>query len=81
MFKMLDEKGPDEKILCIMLVDPHWNHSGDLSGALEYLLKEIEHFFSVYKELEKKKTGVESRESQKHTLKVIKLAKERFRSG
>jgi inorganic pyrophosphatase len=58
VFKMADEKGPDEKILCIPINDPSWNHIKDLDGIPPHLLKEIEHFFSVYKALEEKKTQV-----------------------
>ncbi|MBI2999105.1 MAG: inorganic diphosphatase, partial [Deltaproteobacteria bacterium] len=36
-----------------------WNHIKELSEVPPHLLKEIEHFFSIYKDLEKKKTRVE----------------------
>jgi inorganic pyrophosphatase len=26
MFTMSDEKGPDDKIVCVPLHDPYWNH-------------------------------------------------------
>ena len=59
LFKMWDEKGPDEKILCVPISDPLWNYIASLSDVPPHLLKEIEHFFSIYKDLEEKKTGVE----------------------
>lgn len=59
LFKMWNEKRPDEKILCVPLHDPLWNHIESLPDVPPHLLKEIEHFFTIYKELEKKKTGVE----------------------
>jgi inorganic pyrophosphatase len=31
LFKMWDEKGPDEKILCVPTADPLWNHIQQLS--------------------------------------------------
>jgi len=52
LFKMWDEKGPDMKILCVPVADPLWNHINRLSEAPPHLLKEIEHFFTIYKELE-----------------------------
>lgn len=58
VFHMADEKGPDEKIICVPVSDPVWNQLNDLSDVNPHLLKEIEHFFQVYKDLEKKKVDV-----------------------
>ncbi len=57
LFKMWDQHGPDQKILCVPVSDPFWNHIESLSDVLPHLLKEIEHFFKIYKEPVKKKTG------------------------
>jgi inorganic pyrophosphatase len=59
LFRMRDEKGPDEKILCVPLRDPIWSDVEDLSGLNENLLNEIEHFFAVYKTLEDKDVETE----------------------
>ena len=55
---MTDEKGPDEKIICVPISDPIWNNKNDISDLNPHRLKEIEHFFQVYKDLEKKKVDV-----------------------
>jgi len=81
VFKMHDEKGPDAKVLCIPLGDPLWNHIKTLSDVPPHLLKEIEHFFKVYKELEHKKTGVEGWDGLEAALKAITDAQERYRRG
>ncbi len=52
LFRMTDEKGEDEKVLCVPLRDPMWSHVNDLTGIPQPLLDEIEHFFQVYKDLE-----------------------------
>jgi len=52
MFRMTDEKGEDEKVLCVPLRDPMWSHVEGLQGIPQPLLDEIEHFFQVYKDLE-----------------------------
>jgi inorganic pyrophosphatase len=78
VFKMSDEKGPDEKILCVPLSDPLWNHVERLSDVPPHLLKEIEHFFSIYKELENKKTIIEGWENLESALKIIREAQERY---
>jgi len=78
LFKMWDEKGPDEKILCVPVSDPNWNHIESLSDVPPHLLKEIEHFFSIYKELEAKKTGVEGWEDRAAAIKVIRESQRRY---
>ena len=59
VFHMADDKGPDEKVLCVPVSDPIWNKLEDLSDMNPHLLKEIEHFFQVYKDLENKRVDVE----------------------
>ena len=54
-FGMRDEKGQDDKILCVPLSDPAWSHVEKLEDLRPTLLNEIEHFFQVYKDLEAEK--------------------------
>ena len=58
VFHMADEKGPEEKIMCVPVSDPIWNRRNDIKDINPHRLKEIEHFFQVYKDLEKKKVDV-----------------------
>ena len=58
VFHMADEKGPDEKVICVPVSDPIWNTLNDLSDMNPHQIKEIEHFFQVYKDLEKKHVDV-----------------------
>lgn len=78
LFKMYDEKGPDEKILCVPVSDPYWNQINDLSEVNPHLMKEIEHFFAIYKELEKKKVGIEGWDSKQAALNIIKESQDRY---
>ncbi len=55
MFAMADEKGPDDKILCVPCADPYWNGYERVEELPELLRAEIEQFFSVYKLLEPRK--------------------------
>ncbi|RIA10718.1 inorganic pyrophosphatase [Flavobacteriaceae bacterium MAR_2010_72] len=59
VFHMADEKGNDEKLICVPVSDPIWNSLNDLYDLNPHQIKEIEHFFKVYKDLEKKKVDVE----------------------
>lgn len=81
VFKMRDEKGPDEKILCVPIHDPFWNHIETLSDVPPHLLKEISHFFSVYKDLELKKTDLEGWEGRGQAIKIIKQSQETFKAS
>jgi inorganic pyrophosphatase len=52
VFEMSDEKGEDDKVLCVPFGDPEWSNLHDLAQVRESLLDEIAHFFDVYKDLE-----------------------------
>ena len=54
IFHMSDEKGPDEKIICVPLNDPIWGRLSDIHDIPSELRDEIEHFFQVYKDLDQK---------------------------
>ena len=55
---MRDEKGPDEKILSVAAADPRFEGIEHLSDLPAHILKEIVHFFDIYKDLEDKETTV-----------------------
>jgi len=52
MFRMTDEKGGDDKVLCIPAHDPRLAHLQEIDDVAHYDRLEIQHFFEVYKELE-----------------------------
>jgi inorganic pyrophosphatase len=52
MFRMRDEKGRDDKVLCVPANDPRLEHLRDIDQLPEFERLEIQHFFEVYKELE-----------------------------
>jgi inorganic pyrophosphatase len=52
MFKMSDEAGPDEKLICLPAKDPRHEHMRDIHHVPEFDRLEIQHFFEVYKDLE-----------------------------
>ena len=75
LFKMWDEKGEDDKVVCVPLNDPGWNQAETLEDIPRPLQREITHFFSIYKELEEKKVDVEGWRSREEALEVIDDAK------
>jgi inorganic pyrophosphatase len=52
MFRMSDEAGGDDKVLCIPAGDPRKDHIKDLKDVSEFDVLEIQHFFETYKDLE-----------------------------
>src|SRR5438270_3796971 len=52
MFRMRDEKGGDDKVLCVPSADPRMDHLRDIEDVDEFHKLEIQHFFEVYKALE-----------------------------
>jgi inorganic pyrophosphatase len=52
MFRMKDEKGGDDKVLCVPAHDPRVAHLQDIDDVPEFDRLEIQHFFEVYKDLE-----------------------------
>jgi inorganic pyrophosphatase len=52
MFRMRDEMGADDKILCVASTDPRMAHLKEISDVSDFDLLEIQHFFEVYKALE-----------------------------
>ena len=78
VFHMADEKGPDEKIICVPVSDPIWNRLNDLNELNGHMVKEIEHFFKVYKDLEKKKVDVGGWGDAKEAREIIRQCVERF---
>lgn len=80
LFRMRDEKGEDEKILCVPLRDPQWSHVRDLGDLRPELLDEVGHFFRVYGDLEDKRVEARGFEDREAALAVIGQARDRLRS-
>ena len=52
MFRMKDEAGGDDKVLCVPAEDPRKVAFQDIGDVPEFDRLEIQHFFEVYKDLE-----------------------------
>ncbi len=58
VLRMIDQGKSDEKILAVAESDPVYREVNDYPQMFTHTLREIEHFFSVYKSLEGKKTEI-----------------------
>lgn len=71
LLRMSDEKGPDDKVLCVPLNDPNWNEFKSLDDIPTSLQEEIAHFFSIYKQPERKQVTVDGWLSLEEAHRVI----------
>jgi inorganic pyrophosphatase len=52
IFRMTDRDEMDEKILCVPASDPLYDEYSGLGSVAPHFLREVEHFFATYKDLE-----------------------------
>jgi len=71
VLEMSDDKGPDEKILCVAKKDPRYGYRQSLDELNNHTLSEIQHFFEVYKQLEEKDVEVKGWHGPELALRLI----------
>ncbi len=80
VFLMEDQGSADHKILGVPVGDPLWRDTPDLSSVPDHLLRELEHFFAVYKDLEDKKTATLGWRSIEDAIVIIEDAFKRYQA-
>jgi inorganic pyrophosphatase len=82
LFHLVDRGVADEKVLAVPTGDPYSEGLSDLGDIPRHYLKEIEHFFQVYKDLEGTRTetrGFEGAASARGAVsRAMELYRERF---
>ena len=78
VFYMADDKGDDEKIICVPVTDPIASKLEDLSDLNPHFIKEVEHFFRVYKDLENKTVDVRGWGDKAKAVELIEECTARF---
>jgi inorganic pyrophosphatase len=81
LFRMEDEAGIDDKVLCVPVRDPGWNTLNVLEDLPTQLKDEIAHFFSIYKDLEQKAVKVDGWYPREEALEEIEASRRRFSEG
>lgn len=74
VISMIDNGRRDEKIIAIPFNDPNYNHYTDIQQLPMHIFDEMRHFFSVYKNLENKKTAVDEVQAKDAALEIIQEA-------
>ncbi|MBE6700610.1 MAG: inorganic diphosphatase [Ruminococcaceae bacterium] len=78
VISMIDNGRNDEKIIAIPFNDPNNNQYTDIDQLPSHVFDEMKHFFSVYKNLEKKDTAVNEVQNRDVAIKVIESAIENY---
>jgi inorganic pyrophosphatase len=82
LFRMSDEKGPDDHVVCVPCSDPGWNWLERVEDLPRQLRNEITHFFTVYKDLEEgRHSEVQGWAGLDAALETLAQARERFRAA
>ncbi len=79
LFKMRDDKGIDDKVICVPVGDPNWNECETMDDLSAQLRDEISHFFEIYKTLEHKTVEVDGWYPREAALEVIEESRARWR--
>ena len=69
---MIDNGKQDEKIIAIPFTDPNYNSYTSIQDLPSHIFDEMQHFFTVYKQLENKETAVKTVLGREEALKIIK---------
>ncbi|MCL6625648.1 inorganic diphosphatase [Alicyclobacillus shizuokensis] len=75
---MADDKGPDEKLIGVATQDPRFAQVQSLEDIPPHILKEIAHFFQVYKDLEGKETHIEGWKGTDDAQRILQEALARY---
>jgi inorganic pyrophosphatase len=78
MLEMVDQEKDDEKILGVGTNNPLFADIHDYTRLYPHLLLEIEHFFTVYKELEAKTTKIVGWQNAERAQATISESQERY---
>ncbi len=78
VLNMVDQNEPDQKILAVPDRSPRSQEIHDVEQLAPHIRREIEHFFSIYKELEHKRTQMNGWDGPASACEVIRRSRERY---
>ena len=78
VLRMLDKGEPDDKILAVPTNDPFHNEYYDIADIPQHYLKEVEHFFHIYKDLEGKRVQILGWEKSEVAMELINVSIDRY---
>ena len=79
VMRMAEGEGPpNPKVVCVTVGDPAWSGIGDVEQLPSELRLEVEHFFSVYKDLEGGSAHVEGWLGRDEAVAELRRARDRY---
>lgn len=72
---MTDSGDSDAKIIAVPCDDPRWDDVKDIKDLNKHTMREIEHFYSTYKNLQNKKVTIEHFKGKKEAIEAFEEAK------
>jgi len=78
VLRMLDRGEPDEKILAVPADDPYYHDVFDIADLSPHFLREVEHFFGIYKDLEGKRVEISGWEKSESAMRMIMESIQRY---
>ena len=78
VIKMIDNGKSDEKIIAVPFSDPTYGENQSIEELPAHIFNEMEHFFTVYKQLEHKDTAVDPVLGRKEAVEIISHAMQRY---
>ena len=78
---MNDNGSTDEKIIAIPLTDPNYNSYKSIDDLPRHIFDEMQHFFTVYKQLEGKNTAVKTVMGVEEAKRIIRQSIENYKEN
>ncbi len=78
VINMIDNGSNDEKIIAVPLSDPSYHGVKSIPDLPAHIFSQMEHFFTVYKQLEGKATAVDTVRGRDVAIETIANAIERY---
>jgi len=78
MLNMIDSKKQDQKILAVPNGNPRYDEVENIDQIFTHIRHEIEHFFTIYKELEGRSTATLGWGDLEDTRKIVLMSRSRY---
>jgi inorganic pyrophosphatase len=78
VLEMMDQDEPDQKVLAVPNFNPRFDQIHTIDQVFPHKLREIEHFFAIYKELEGKRTKMLGWRGPREARDIIRQSRDRY---
>lgn len=78
---MVDDGESDAKIIAVPVKDPRWDDVKDLGDVNKHTIKEIEHFYKTYKDLQNKVVEINGIDGREKAVEAFEKARENYKNS